>query len=501
MTRGRGRGRRQGAGNRATGVAMRLAEVIKMAPLAPMEHHERLLGVTSGHLYNGSRELKSARVADHAVLGCTKPRTEHLYLTPEGQADLGANDSTWNQPAYLSRLLTWWPATEAIYPAMGALEGQLGPLTTTQWLEGVGFDAVASYQDGWALFYFAGVLRPESDMQTHITGLGDALVAYSTTRETARPSYLCFVAIDRWQAELVLRVARRLGMEDWIRVYCLADNRWRGAQTPLPHSGTIHQPAYRRAGNMDSFRRNLARSPWGREGSQDFFRVLLLILQWPGITMPMIRRLLKERKNGRRGQRALTWFLREVLIERDETCRPMRNKVTREGAKLACGWDRTPLDGAWEYMQMNRREDQGFQEHECELLEIMYGFMQAELATAAGWRCVEVMGSSGEIASDGLVYLETSPYGTGWHFVEKENRATSLNQIRAKLRGYLSSARSNSWPLLLVCPSEPAERRYHQVGQEGGSVAMLTTIPERIKRNGVLHPGCWSQYGRPALIG
>ena len=92
-------------------------------------------------------------------------------------------------------------------------------------------------------------------------------------------------------------------------------------------------------------------------------------------------------------------------------------------------------------------------------------------------------GGNGEIAPDGLVYLETSPYGPGWHFVEKENRATSLTQIRAKLRSYLSSARSNSWPLPLECPSNTVEILYHRVGSEeqvAASMAMLTTTPDRI---------------------
>ena len=55
-------------------------------------------------------------------------------------------------------------------------------------------------------------------------------------------------------------------------------------------------------------------------------------------------------------------------------------------------------------------------------MDLMGEFAAAGVTGAAGWRCWEHMGFEA-IAPDGLVYLEHSPYGPGWHYLECERFA------------------------------------------------------------------------------
>ena len=98
---------------------------------------------------------------------------------------------------------------------------------------------------------------------------------------------------------------------------------------------------------------------------------------------------------------------------------------------------------------------------------------------AAGWRCREYMGGEA-IAPDGLVYLEHSPYGPGWHYLEYERSVRGRGRLERKMRGYASPRRMNDWPVLLVVWDKKAEAVFQQVGEQAG-IPMLTSTVERIK--------------------
>ena len=74
---------------------------------------------------------------------------------------------------------------------------------------------------------------------------------------------------DRFQVELVLRVARRLHLEDWVSIFCISDNSWFGADQVLPSVGEIYQPVWRRDGNPASLEAALQRSQWSQQGNRN----------------------------------------------------------------------------------------------------------------------------------------------------------------------------------------------------------------------------------------
>ena len=458
----------------------------------------------AGELYTYMRELRDLRLVTSVHLGGTLERVDRHILTQRGEDRFWHPLYGWHQPGALSSLLQRPATVETIYGAVADLSGRLGTTRSFQWLDAKPFDALAGFEAGWVLLRWTGILRSEAAMTEDIMALGPHLSDLRTGLNQPRPTALVFVVIDAWQREAVLRVASRLGIEDWIMVYCMEDGMWRGCDTGRG-TGMIQQRTYRRSGRLRTFEEHLGNSMWVELGSQDLFRVLNAILQWPGITIPLLKVILGEGSSGRRAQRAVGKLRKRLLIEGNVKERPRPLRVTPDGMELAALWDRTTPGKGWDRSQMERRLQSGFQGHEAGLLGLLAPFMEAGCPTAAGWRYWEPMGEHGGIAPDALVYLADGPLGPGWYFIEYERRASNERDVRKKLRGYASSTRSNRWPLLLVCKDEQLEHLFHRVGAEDKArprLLMLTTTLDRLAQHGPLgHLHCWSKYGEMVRLG
>ena len=100
-------------------------------------------------------------------------------------------------------------------------------------------------------------------------------------------------------------------------------------------------------------------------------------------------------------------------------------------------------------------------------MRLLGQFRAAGLPAFPGWRYYEDMRGLA-LAPDGMVNLNRSPYGPGWHFVEYERAARSPASWRRKLRGLAARQRRNRWPALFVCFNDQAEQNLHQVAGELG---------------------------------
>ena len=141
------------------------------------------------------------------------------------------------------------------------------------------------------------------------------------------------------------------------------------------------------------------------------------------------------------------------------------------------------------------------QAHEDGLMSMMSEFMKSGFPVAAGWRSWEHLGRGGGISPDGMVLLEQSPYGPGWHYVEYERSARGRYRAQRKLKGYSSPRRQDDWPVFLVVWNERAEEYFWEVGREN-QLAMLTTTIGRLAEHGALgNWDCWKMYGEPVRIG
>ena len=211
------------------------------------------------------------------------------------------------------------------------------------------------------------------------------------------------------------------------------------------------------------------------------------------------KELFQELRSSRWVQRRFESLHKEGLITRDEVGRgSYRYSVCQKGSNLLALRDRvsnTRLPAGVRSLPVGPR----LQDDEDAVLDLMREFAAAGVGGAAGWRCLERMGFEA-IAPDGLVYLEHSPYGPGWHYLEYERSARGRNRVERKMRGYASPLRMNDWRVLMVVWDREAEAVFQQVGEQAG-VPMLTSTVDRTKKYKVVgDPGCWSMYGEAVSV-
>ena len=246
-------------------------------PLCGGEDQARLQGRNPSGVHASLRGLRKRGVITSVRLGCLRPQTDRSFLAYEGQRQLDPTFASWHQPAYLNRLLERLPSVEHLYPAAAGVT-DLGAFRDWQWVDAVSFDAAVRYEQGWAVFFWVGPLRVESRFAERLVDLGEDLEDLAVGNARPRPSLLCCVVYDRFQVEMVLGVTRRLGMQDWVRIWCIGDDSWHGADGHLIGRGWIRQPAYRRNVTTEAWVQRRRRSLWSWESNLDLAQNLAWVL-------------------------------------------------------------------------------------------------------------------------------------------------------------------------------------------------------------------------------
>ena len=488
------------AGLRLSGPAARVLQLLFNHPLASAADLGLLRGGQSpSGFYSALWELSSSGYAANALLGCTRPRCARWWLTAAGMDALGLSALSAGYEWRLCQLLPRLPMAEWFYQAAAAQTG-LGPLEEFQWSSRAAWDAAARYRDGWAAFFWSGAMQVESRLSGQLAGLADDLSRHSMLSGGAFPSLMVFVASDRWQAEVVFRVVRRLALEDVVQVWCASDGSVRGRRWPGQGLGWVSQvPAFGGNGGW-LWADRVASSLWADGSGVGFNRILGLAAEWPGMRSSLARRGFQEKGESKWALRLLRELTGRELVERSGE-RPYRYSLDRRGYYLLASRDRVansqlPPGVRGHTGPVGRR----LRAHEDGLMDLAGGFLEAGLPAAAGWRSWENL-RRGSIMPDAMVYLPESPYGPGWHYVEYERYARGRYRAEKKLRGYASPRRREEWPVLVACWDAAAEGVFQGVAQEWG-VSMLTTTMERLERYGpVGNESCWSMFGRPVYLG
>lgn len=490
--------------------ALRVLRAVEAQPLGSAADIAAVQDRDTSGVSKWLKGLGGAGLVESKALGCAHRLVDRYYLTEAGQDKLGVAGATWHHPGTLYRLLERQTSVERLYPAAAAVKG-LGQLQEFQWLDGVSFDAAVRYERGWVALFWAGLLRSESRLNELLEDFGKDLQALAVMDPSPRPSQLLFVAVDRWEVELIRRVVRRFGMEDWVRLWCVSDDSWHGTEDLRPSRGWVYQPPYRRNNTPRAWERKVKNSLWSAPRGQEAARILTAVAQWPGSTIRILKAGVGEKDQDTRVQNQCMRLLDRRLLDRELDGVNYRYWLTPTGMTLLARLDRTSKDLAWQRIQMARwpltpeeRKAQNiddFRPHEFGVLDVVEYFIAAGLPVAAGWRDTESFGAEGGISPDTLVCLQESPYGAGWHYLEYERSARSPTTIAGKLRGFDSALRSNDWPVLAVSFNGLAEGHFHQVGRDK-NIRMLTTTIARLGQHGPLgNYDCWSQYGQRASIG
>ena len=233
-------------------------------------------------IYARLTRLAGLGLVDSVRLGFLDRRVERYFLTGDAQSEMGLSGATWHQPGCLIRLLERMPALEQLYPAARAVE-DMGPLHAWQWFDGASLDAASLFENGWIALLYSGLVRTEKKIEEKFQALGGDLEKLAWGDVRPRPGRLVFVTPDRFGAELVLRVARRYRMEDWVTAWCVEDGSLRGARRSLPSRGWVRQPPYRRDAGWSAWRERVRHSLWSEEGNRD-----------PAVLLRRVRPALRE---------------------------------------------------------------------------------------------------------------------------------------------------------------------------------------------------------------
>ena len=482
--------------------AEQLLSIVAAMPLASVVDYSAVVGKTPSYFYSRLWEMKDAGLLKSVSLGATKPKAARWFLTSEGVGRLSGLSPHWHQEWALGRLLDRLPMVEWFYQAAVGLPG-MGKLENFSWFNDVAWDAAARYRDGWAAFFWSGLLQRESRVRETFSKLGVDLLRHSVLGGAPYPGFLCFVVGDPWQREIVFRVARQFGCTGVVRVWCVYDGTVAGAREPGRSSGWVHQlPVGKDMGGW-SWDQRVADSYWSVQSAFGGTRLLDSVAEWPGLKSKFGKELFRESGTSRWVQRLFRSLYKEGLITRQEIgSGSFRYSVCQKGFNFLSLRDRvsnTRLPGGVRLLPAP--VGQRLQEHEDGVMDLVGQFAAAGAVGAAGWRCWEHMGGSGGIAPDGLVYVEHSPYGPGWHYLEYERSARGRNRVERKLRGYASPSRMNDWPVLMVVWDRDAEVVFQQVGEKSG-VPMLTSTVDRVGRYSVVgDASCWSMYGKGVSVG
>ena len=209
--------------------AEQLLPVVAALPLASVVDYSAVVGKTPSYFYPRLWELKDAGLLTQVSLGATKPKVARWWLTQEGIHRLSIFSPHWHEEWALCRLLERLPMVEWFYQAAAGLPG-LGELESFGWFNDVAWDAAARYREGWAAFFWSGMMQRESRVRETFSKLGVDLVRHSVLGGAPYPGYLCFVVGDAWQREIVFRVARQFGCTEVLRVWCVSDGTVAGAR-------------------------------------------------------------------------------------------------------------------------------------------------------------------------------------------------------------------------------------------------------------------------------
>lgn len=480
--------------------ARKVLRCLEQAPLATVRELSLMYGRSMSVVNRGLNELVDKRLVGRLALGAVRPMRFRWYVKRECSRLIGPAFGLWHDDWALCRLVDRLPVVEGIYEAVSAVPG-LGSLEVFQWFGRAAWDAVAMYERGWVAFVWSGLWQDEGRVRRMMERLGEDLVRLSAMGDSAWPASVCFVVHDQWQRELVLRAARRQGVEEFVGVWCMRDEGWSGSVDPERCRGWVAEYVYPREVPPGAWDRKRNSNVWELCGTNLAWRVMLAVAEWDRITWSGVRKAVGESSGGRRGFAVLHDLEKAGYVDRRWDGRQYRYSGTVQLRRLLAVVDRvrrTGLPGG--YGRALGADERGLEQHEDGVMKLMGWFMERGLACASGWRSWEHLGGGGGIAPDGIVYLEVSPFGPGWHYLEYERWAQGRARVGRKLNGYVAEGRQDGWPVLFVVESPRVEETFREVGVEL-SVKMATATMRRLRSGGVFAEGAWNVGGEVGTLG
>ena len=500
---------------RAAGLSDGADAVLRVLRWLPLASGDDLAGVMGRPVFGvlaDLRRLRGAGLVESAQLGCTRRQRQRWFLSQMCLERARLSGATWHDEAARVRLVELLPAVEQLYPALGSVKG-MGALREFQWLDATGeqgpsCDAAALYEGGWVALFWCGSLLSETILADRLERFPLDCQDLAVQAIQPWPSQVHLVVADEWERELALRVLFDFEMDRMAAVRCLADGTVTRPAHVRTSLGWVYQPVKHRSGRT-SWQELLAESLWAGAGGLECNRALKGVVQWPGAHLRFLKGLLGEPPAENRIRQSIGRLVNAGCLLVDGEGQNARYFASGRGLNLQALQDRVHHLHArsssglsqWQEASPRQLRHTVSKPHEDGLRAMLRPFAALAIPLANGTRHEEKLGSGGGIAPDAMLYLRKSPYDKGWHYVEYERSARGRSRVSGKLRGYSSSRRRDSYPVILVCWDDDAERTFQEQGRELG-ISMVTTSLDRLKDHGpVGTTQCWSMYGEPVELG
>ena len=388
----------------------------------------------------------------------------------------------------LQRLLINLEFTTAVYLLVGLLvQGERGrKLLRLRWLWRHDFDAIAQFNDGWAGFLWSGMWQDQEKLERRIQQCAEVLAEWSGGRGTHWPGRLVIVVPDQWQEEVAWRAVRRRGWEAICSVHCLVADTFAGDLDLTASRGRIPMQLSDDVPPVRAGLEQLQRFLLDDQGDR-MRRLLSAVEQYPGIIASHVSAM-----SGINGQ--LTKLGLAELQRRESTRRMGNQGYALEKRPLALAARR---DRVWLGLPDHRSGPNTLASHSGRRWKRIRGaqkllaqFRAAGCPTAAGWRAQD-----GRFVPDGVVWIEDGPYGRGWHYLINASGIRAEAMVARLLEQAFAPARSDRYPILVVCPDAVEELYWHAAP----ALPVLTAAMSRVSGGPVVGDDgtVWMKSGVP----
>ena len=491
--------------------AKRVVEVLLGMPLATQTRLAAALRLSAADLHPPMTELREKGLVDSVTLGGSaqgsKP-TPRWFFTEQAIELFGNLPVTWHQEGNRGSLLDRLPVLDWCYRAATDID-YYGEFREFLWLDEGGLDAFARYEHAWVGLMWSGMLESAADLDARFRRLaGDVFSLAIGPEFRPWPGTLAVVVPDRWQLQLVMQAAHRYGLTRHIGTWCIADGSRTRPANEGASRGWIHQQVVPRETGDWSWEARVAGSIWSQPLAPSVYRTFRTVAEYPGITRPVLQRMLGEGPKGSLTKRSVRTLLRldlvETLSERDLT-------GGDDSAKDRKRWLRLTEKGIDRLARMERGTYKAYRTramgqswlskparkaHEEGVFALLADFRWEEgLDAAPGWRYYDAMGRRGAVVPDGMMWVNRSVFGPGWLLLEYERSARSPSQVVRKTQNHSREARRMDLPLAVVCWNDTAEGNFHAEGQRSNTKMLTTTIPRLGEHPPLNNFDCWLYYG------
>ena len=537
-----------------------VAQKLKLLPLSGTTELGPDTGLSQRRVERGINDLQRAGFSDSAEIGMLLPVVARHWLTEAGLEHFGVSDEagSWHRTQGLGNLLLFDPAkVEAVHAIARRYVTRGWVLAGVQFFEREPMIASVEYTHpdqptrAHVVMAWASMLDTQRMLCDRLTAIPQAMGAHSGGSGGFRPDGLALVGDGQWGAARALYMARAT-LDGWISAdritgWYHGGNEWRVSDTESLLWGSAMMQLPTLSGLMETSleptmsvrqlgRRSLegVLAPYRHVGRAwpALLRLLTLVGKYPAGAIAHYQGLVGESPNGTATRdrmevlkglglvKVATENKRATASKKPPKGVPMtltergqgghRYITTRRGRVFICYAhggkpidlaSRTKLGRLWAKRKSDGTIfDKWPYRHEDILFEFLGQITRMKCPFGPGWEARTTLANGQRIDPDAVILVE-SLWGLSWHYLEIELSDVSYGAVLRRCAKYASVHQRDNFPVLVVCPTDAAERNWHRAGREFDQPPLLlTTTLARLKEGEVFGADVWSFYGEKQTI-